>query len=266
MVAGGEGGVDLAGVVGGDEGGFAQAGVAGLGESAVAVGLAGGVGGGDQAGEGADRGEVGESCCVAESSEDLRGADPADAGGGSDDPGRVGLVVESGDALVELVDLLGEGQREPGFDGDVGGERVEVEPAAVGSPQPERGLGGFDDRGGAFVSPRLAAGAAEERRQAGLAEAFHLNRVGVAGQEPQSGQRHIRAERGNPRRSQDLQQRVEAGHRGGAAMHQAGADLDRPFEMVPRAERVLAVHPSGCRSGRRASTFESSRSVLVCLL
>ena len=138
MVAGGEGGVDLAGVVGGDEGGFAQAGVAGLGESAAAVGLAGGVGGGDQAGEGADRGEVGESCCVAESSEDLRGADPADAGGGSDDPGRVGLVVESGDALVELVDLLGEGQREPGFDGDVGGERVEVEPAAVGSPQPER--------------------------------------------------------------------------------------------------------------------------------
>ena len=90
VVAGGEGGVDLAGVVGGDERGFAQAGVAGLGESAVAVGLAGGVSGGDQAGEGADRGEVGESCCVAESSEDSAARRPGRRRGwiGRSRPGR----------------------------------------------------------------------------------------------------------------------------------------------------------------------------------
>ena len=71
LVADGQGGVDLAGVLGGDEQGLAQAAIAGLGRSAVAVGLAGRVGGRDQSGEGADRGQVGESCWVAESSEDL---------------------------------------------------------------------------------------------------------------------------------------------------------------------------------------------------
>src|SRR4029077_3485092 len=51
LVADGQGGGDLAGVVGGDEQGLAQAAIAGLGRSAVAVGLAGGVGGRDQPGE-----------------------------------------------------------------------------------------------------------------------------------------------------------------------------------------------------------------------
>jgi hypothetical protein len=93
--------------------------------------LAGGVGGRDQPGEGADRGQVGESCWVAESSEDLGCADAAGAGYRAHDPGWVGLVVERADALVEPVDLVGQGQREPGFGGDIGGQRVEVELAAV---------------------------------------------------------------------------------------------------------------------------------------
>ena len=42
----GQGGVDLAGVLGGDGTGLAQAAIAGLGRSAVAVGLAGRVGAG----------------------------------------------------------------------------------------------------------------------------------------------------------------------------------------------------------------------------
>src|SRR4029079_12136127 len=100
---------------------------------------------GTSPGEGAHRGQVGESCWVAESSEDLGCADAAVAGYRAHDPGWVGLVVERADALVEPVDLVGQGQCEPGLGGDIGGQRVEVELAAVCCPQPQRGRGGFDD-------------------------------------------------------------------------------------------------------------------------
>lgn len=146
-------------------------------------------------------------------------------------------------------------QREPGFGGDIGGQRVEVELAAVCSPQPQRGRGGFDDCVGAFVCPCLAAGAAEKRRQAGLAEAFDLDRVGVPGQKPQRGQRHIRTQRGDPRRPEDLQQRIKAGHARGAPMHQPRADLDRPLQLVARAQRVLAVQPLRVQKGKPGKHF-----------
>jgi hypothetical protein len=122
-------------------------------------------------------------------------------------------------------------------------------------PQPQRGRGGFDDCVGAFVCPCLAAAAAEKRRQAGLAEAFDLDRVGVPGQKPQRGQRHIRTQRGDPRRPEDLQQRITAGHARGAPMHQPRADLDRPLQLVARAQRVLAVQPLRVQKGKPGKHF-----------
>ena len=96
---------------------------------------------------------------------------------------------------------------------------------------------------------------AEKRRQAGLAEAFDLDRVGVPGQKPQRGQRHIRTQRGDPRRPEDLQQRIKAGHARGAPMHQPRADLDRPLQLVARAQRVLAVQPLRVQKGKPGKHF-----------
>ena len=60
LVAGGQGGVDLAGVVGGQEQRFAQAGVAVFGRAAAGLGEARGVLVGDEPGEGPGRGQAGE--------------------------------------------------------------------------------------------------------------------------------------------------------------------------------------------------------------
>jgi hypothetical protein len=175
---------------------------------------------GNEPGERADRSEVGESPGVTETAGDLGRADDTDAGSGANDPGRVDLLVEDGDALVEPFDLLRDAQGEPGLDGDVVGERVEVH--AIFTPQSQGRLGGIDDRVGAFVMPRAAAGTAEELGQTRSSELLDLGGVScVAGQEPQRGQRHVRAQCRDPRRPHDLKHGVQPAHRGRAPVHQS---------------------------------------------
>ena len=94
-----------------------------------------------------------------------------------------------------------------------------------------------------FHAPRLERRKKSASRVA--AEPFDLARVAVAGQEPQRGQRHVAADRGDPGRSEDLQQRVQPGHRGGPPVHQPGADLHRPLERLAGTEGVLTVQPVG---------------------
>ena len=84
---------------------------------------------GDEAGERADGGEVGEPGGVAEAAGDLGRADATHARSGAHDTVGVDLLVQLSDALVQGVDLIGDGQREPRLAGDVGGERVEVMPS-----------------------------------------------------------------------------------------------------------------------------------------
>jgi hypothetical protein len=119
VVFGGQGGVEPAGVVSGEEQRLAQHGVAPFGRSTVPAGHAGGVQGGDQAGVGTDTGQRGEPSWIAKAAEDRRAGDGSNAGRGGDDAGRVGVGEQHADALVEVVDLLRQRQREPGFDGDV---------------------------------------------------------------------------------------------------------------------------------------------------
>ncbi|MCY3655036.1 MAG: hypothetical protein OXG95_00275 [Chloroflexi bacterium] len=64
---------------------------------------------------------------VAEAGEDLRAGDRAHARHGGEDPVRVGLLEQQRDALVECGDLVCDGEGEPGRDGDVLAELVEVE-------------------------------------------------------------------------------------------------------------------------------------------
>ena len=105
LVAGGQGGVGLAGVVGGQEQRLAEAGVAVFGRAAGGVGEARGVLVGDQPGEGPGRGQAGEPVGVAESAADLTGEDLADTGDGKQDVVGVGVAVVVEDPLIEAGDL-----------------------------------------------------------------------------------------------------------------------------------------------------------------
>ena len=77
VVALGEGGVDVAGVIGGHVQGLAQRRVAGLGDPAVAVDQSGLVDLGHQPGERTNPGQVGEAVEVPGAAEDRGGEDAA---------------------------------------------------------------------------------------------------------------------------------------------------------------------------------------------
>src|SRR6185295_16769659 len=264
--ADGQGGVDLAGVVGGDEQGLAQAGIAGLGRSAVAVGLAGGVGGRDQPGEGADRGQVGESCWVAESSEDLGCADAAGAGYRAHDPGWVGLVVERADALVEPVDLVGQGQREPGFGGDIGASASKSSwpPSAPHSRSVVAAAS-------MTASARSSAHAWRlERRKNAARRALprRLTQTGLAYRAKNRSAVNVISEpsaaiHAGPRISSSASRRAMHAVRRCTSPERI---LTARFSSSPGPSESSRCSPSGCKRGSRASTLESSRSVLVCLL
>ena len=240
VVGGGEGGVEPSGLVGADEQGLAQQRVAAFGGSSVAPGDAGGVEGGHQSAEGADGGQGVEPGGVAEATEDDRAGDGADAGGGGEDAVRVAVADQHRDALVDFLDLVGEGQREAGLDGDVVGQLGEGQ---VVVPQLQAGR----RRGQELVGHRLAERAAgvpgEEAGEPGPAEPTDGVRVGVAGGEQlQRGVvSQVGGEGGVPGRAEDLQQRVEAGQGRGAPLDQRGVQLGGPAQRVTRAQPAFGV-------------------------
>jgi hypothetical protein len=59
-------------------------------------------------------------------------------------------------------------------------------------------------------------------------------RVGPAGQELERRLGHVRSQRRDPVRAEDLQQGVQALHAGRAAAYQAGSDLHGPLERIAR--------------------------------
>jgi hypothetical protein len=146
LVAGGEGGVGLAGVIGGQEQRFAQASVALLGRAAGSVGEPGGVLVGYQPGEGSGRGQAGEPVGVAEPAADLTSEDLPHTWHRQHDVVGVGVAVAVEDPLIEAGDLPRELQGEAGLGGDVSGQGLIVQ--SSGSPQRQGGLGGRDDRVG----------------------------------------------------------------------------------------------------------------------
>ena len=93
----------------------------------MAAAHAGGVERGHEPAEGTHPGEGAEAVGVTEAGEDLGTGDGTDARRQGEDRLGVGLPEEERDALVERGDLVCEGEGEPGLDGDVLGELVEVE-------------------------------------------------------------------------------------------------------------------------------------------
>ncbi len=205
-----------------------------------------------------------EPAGVAESAQDDRTGDRADAGGGGDDPVGVAFADQHGDAFVDLLDLLGERQRQPGFDGDVLGE---VGKGEVVGPQVEAGRAAARISSARALPERAAGVPVEEPGEPGSAEPTHGVWVGITGgQEPQWGLvAQVGVERGVPVRTEDLQQRIEPGQAGGATLDQGGVQLGGPRSGSPGPRPRSGCSPSGCSIGSRARSTESSRSLLVCL-
>jgi hypothetical protein len=106
-------------LVGGQEQRLAQYRVAAFGGPAVPAGQAGGVQAWHQPGEGAGAGQGAEPVRVAEAAQDRGCGDLGDPGCGGQDGVRVGLFEDQRGAFVEVFDLLGQLQRQPGLDRDV---------------------------------------------------------------------------------------------------------------------------------------------------
>jgi hypothetical protein len=234
LVAGGQGGVDLAGVVGGEEQRLAQHVVTGLGDSGTFVAEAGLVDLGHQPGVVADRGQIPEPLGVAEPAQDGRGQGGPDPGRGGDDAGRVGLGVERGDPVLEGVDLVAEPADQPGFGGDVLGQLGEVDRA--GRPEPQRLGGRGEQLVGLVLPPHAAAAADQQPGQPGPAEPLQRMRIGVALEDGECGLAGLRADGGRPRRAEQLQQRLEPLHSGGAAGDQVGPVTDRTAQRLGRTQ------------------------------
>ena len=150
VVAGGEGGVDPAGLVGGHEQGLPQRGVPGFGRWAVVAVNPGCGKRGDQAAEGPGAGQGPEPGWVAEAGEDLRAADRADAGHGGHDGGGIGLVQQRSDLPLQVADLRAEREGQARLGGDVLGQ---VGVAELTVPQLQ-GLGcGGQQQAGVLIAP-----------------------------------------------------------------------------------------------------------------
>jgi hypothetical protein len=105
LVAGGQGGVGLAGVVGGQEQRLAQAGVAVFGRAASGVGEPGAVLVRDEPRERPGRGQASEPAWVSESAANLGGEDLPDTGDRQQDVVGVGVAVAVEDPRIEASDL-----------------------------------------------------------------------------------------------------------------------------------------------------------------
>ena len=122
VVFGGQGGVDAAGLAGGHEQCLPQDRVTAFGRAAVSTVETRRIKNGNQAGEGSGAGEGAEPVRVAEPPQDRGGGDRGDTGSRGDDSGRVGFTQQQRGPFVEIFDLLGQLQRQPGLDGDVFGK------------------------------------------------------------------------------------------------------------------------------------------------
>jgi hypothetical protein len=263
LVAGGQGGVGLAGVVGGQEQRLAEAGVAVFGRAAAGLGEARGVLVGDQSGEGPGRGQAGEPLGVAEAAADLAGKDLPHTRHRQQDVVGVGVAVVVEDPLIKAGDLTRELQGEAGLGGDVGGQSLIVQ--AGGSPQRQGGLGGGDDRVGSPLAPGLAGLALEPAGQPGPADALDL--VGLAQPARNLNAVWVMSE---PKAATQSGPRISS--RASRRCMQAVRRRTRPDRSFtarlsgsPGPLVVSGWRPSGCSSGSRASSSASSRSVLVCL-
>lgn len=86
-----------------------------------------------------------------------------------------------------------------------------------------------------LVTPIATRSRGKEPGQPGLAEPDHRVRIGVTSQKFQRSVTVIRAEHRIPGRSQQLDQRVEAGVDRGAALDHRGTLLDQPPQRISRA-------------------------------
>jgi hypothetical protein len=165
-------------------------------------------------------------------------------GGGGDDPVWVAFADQHGDAFIDLFDLVGERQRESGFDGDV---LCEVGERKVLGPQVEAGPCCGEDLVGQGLPERAAGVSVEEPGEPGSAETTHGVWIGVTGgQEPQWGLvAQVGGERGMPVRTEDLQQRVEPGQAAGATLDQRGMQLGCPTQRIAGTQTTLRVQPFG---------------------
>ena len=129
--------------------------------------------------------------------------DRADPGSGGDQATRVAVADDQLDALVELLDLLGQGQRESCLDGDVLGQVGERQ---VLAPQLEAGSRGAQHGLGQVVAEGAPGVPVEEPGEPCPTEPADGVRVGVAdGQEPQRRLgAQVRSERRMPVRAKNL--------------------------------------------------------------
>ena len=160
-------------------------------------------------------------------------------------PARVGVLEQHCGAFVEVFDLLGQLQRQPGLDRDVLGQVGVVQLAA--GPQLEGLLGCGEQCVGVWLAPGAAGVPVAEPGQPGPAEPFHHMRVGIAGgEELQRGAvGQVGADRVVPGRPEDLQQRVQPGQALAAAVGQGRVQLRRPLQRITRPQALLGIQAVG---------------------
>ena len=168
VVFGGQGGVDAAGLAGGHEQCPASR-VAAFGRSAVSI----------VEGEASRRrhrpvkarapARELEPVRVAEPSEDGGGGNGRETGGRGDDAGRVGFTQQQRGPFVEVVDLLGRLQRQPGLEGDVFGQVWVIKLLSTTT----EGFGRGEQRDRRGVAPGAARVPVTENRVSRPAEPLH---------------------------------------------------------------------------------------------
>ena len=148
---------------------------------------------------------------------------------------RTSTAMRSSRSLISSVSA----QRQSGFD-----RRCPLRGRGTEGPRPTgRRLArrGGEELVGEVVAERAAGVSVEEPGEPGSAESIHRVRVGITGgKEPQRGVvAQVGTERGVPARSEDLQQRVEPGQAGGAALDQGGVQLGGPAQRIAGTETAL---------------------------
>lgn len=223
-----------------------------------------GVEGGDEAGEGPRFRKRAEATRVPESAEDLRRVDRTDAGHRPQDVVRVESTTHHVDALLEVLDLLGQREGETRLDGKVVGELAEVE---LVLPELDRLIGCRQHRCGVVGVPPAVGVPVHETGEPGAPEAPDQVRIGVAGgeQAQRSDLVELAIERAVPpgeRSSSMASMRATISERRLTRLERSRV-ARRSGSAGPRCSSAWS--PSACRRGSVARSLESMRSDLVCL-
>jgi hypothetical protein len=83
--------------------------------------------------------------------------------------------------------------------------------------------------------------------------------------EAEHGLRHVGSQRLHPLRSEDLEQRVEALHRDGAAINETRPDLDGALQRIARPDGRLGMQSVGVEHRQACQELGIEPVVLACL-